>query len=48
MRKPHRRAHFLIWLMLAPATIAAAWFALIHAPQTGVTTELPAAIEEAR
>jgi len=40
MKKPHRRIHFLIWVMLTPLTIGAAYYALSIAPQDQ-TTELP-------
>ncbi|MEL7490342.1 MAG: hypothetical protein AAGJ73_06460 [Pseudomonadota bacterium] len=44
MRKPHRRIHLLIWLALAPATLAAALYALRLAP-VDQQTELPVFIE---
>ena len=44
MRKPHRRAHLLLWLALAPATLIAAWVAYSMAP-VDQRTALPTFIE---
>ncbi|MEO0400146.1 MAG: hypothetical protein AAF224_12080 [Pseudomonadota bacterium] len=46
MRKPARQAHLLMWLILAPTTVAAAIVALNAAPETVVFSEPPAAILE--
>ncbi len=45
MRRPLRRIHFLIWLALAPLTLAAALIALSLAPDTPFS-ELPPGVEE--
>jgi len=44
MKRPHRRLHFLIWLILAPATLLAGIYAWMQRPQTPYS-ELPAGIE---
>lgn len=45
MKRPHRRMHFLMWLILAPATLIAGVFAWMQRPHTPYS-ELPGAIEK--
>ncbi len=45
MKRPHRRAHFLFWLIAAPVAIIGAFFAWSLRPQTPYT-ELPSAITD--
>ncbi len=44
MKRPHRRMHVLMWLVLAPATLIAGVFAWMQRPQTPFS-EIPDAIE---
>jgi len=44
MKRPHRRTHLLVWLLLAPTTAAAAIFAWTMRPQEAHTA-LPPAVE---
>lgn len=44
MRRPHRRAHFLIWLALAPATMIAAVLFWQERPEDPLS-DLPDAIK---
>lgn len=44
MKRPHRRVHYLMWFILAPATLLAGVFAWMQRPQTPYS-ELPGAIE---
>ena len=44
MKRPHRRFHLLIWLLLAPATAIAAWVAWQTRPATPYT-DLPPSVE---
>ena len=44
MRKPHRKAHFIVWIVLAPMVIIGGVFALSLAPSTPYAT-LPGLIE---
>lgn len=43
MRKAHRRAHFLMWLAIAPATLGALIVALAARPSEP-KSDIPAAI----
>ncbi len=45
MKRPHRRAHFLIWLLVAPAIMLAAIWIWITRPETPFT-KLPPDIED--
>lgn len=44
MKRPHRRIHFITWLILAPVTLIAGVFAWMQRPQTPYS-ELPDGIE---
>ena len=44
MKKPHRRTHLLIWIFLAPLTLAAAFY-LLKLARADQMTELPDFIE---
>lgn len=44
MKRPHRRIHFIAWLILAPATLIAGAFAWMQRPQTPYSA-LPDTIE---
>ncbi len=44
MRKPARQAHLLMWIIIAPATIALALVALSRAPSTDVYAD-PSVVE---
>ncbi|MBT8473636.1 MAG: hypothetical protein HKP25_05215 [Marinicaulis sp.] len=45
MKRPHRRTHFLIWVLLAPIIAVASVFGWMQRPGTPYS-ELPASIEE--
>lgn len=44
MKRPHRRFHFMMWLVLAPVTAITAIYFWMQRPQTPIT-DLPDAIE---
>ncbi len=44
MKRPHRRTHLLMWLLLAPATAAIAIVAWTTRPQDAYT-DLPSGVE---
>ena len=44
MKSPHRRAHLLLWLILAPVTAIAGFFAWTQRPETPYA-EIPGAID---
>lgn len=46
MKRPHRRIHLLMWLVLAPLTLIAGVFAWMQRPQTPYN-EIPGVIETA-
>ncbi|MEM7767202.1 MAG: hypothetical protein AAF253_06900 [Pseudomonadota bacterium] len=41
MKRAHRSAHRLIWLLLTPVIAASLWLAITHRPAPPVTTDLP-------
>lgn len=41
MKRPHRRAHVLIWLFVAPALALSLFLALSHRPLEPVNEALP-------
>ena len=47
MKRPHRRAHLMIWMVLAPLTALAAVYAWTLRPGTPVS-DIPAYAETAR
>lgn len=44
MKRPHRRFHLMIWLLLAPATMLAGVYFWTQRPETPYS-ELPSSIE---
>ncbi len=44
MKRPHRRVHLLMWLVIAPVTLIAGIFAWMQRPQTPFS-EIPDAIQ---
>ena len=44
MKRPHRRMHLFLWLILAPLTLIAGVFAWMQRPATPFT-EIPGVIE---
>lgn len=46
MRRPHRSAHFLIWLALVPVITVIAFAALKHKPEPATNDSLPAGLVE--
>jgi hypothetical protein len=45
MKSAHRRAHLVIWLLLAPTMAAILYYALHLRPTEPINDALPAAIE---
>ncbi|MEL7128947.1 MAG: hypothetical protein AAGK23_05320 [Pseudomonadota bacterium] len=41
MKRAHRRAHAILWLMLTPAIAAILWFAITDRPDAPVNETLP-------
>ena len=44
MKRPHRRTHLIIWLVLAPVTIAAGLYAWMQRPGAPYS-DIPGSIE---